>query len=140
MLDRLAVAEGDPDLRTLVRALVEPMATPLATESGRDFLIIVAEAAGRAGSRALLASDLPYTNALTRLTALMLQRIPGTPARREALVRHGVLAAPVLLADLARDLKTGRVEPDTSAAHVGTIVDSIANGLDARSTQPGSGP
>jgi AcrR family transcriptional regulator len=130
-LDQLQ-ATGDPDIAALVRALVEPMAAPLATESGRNFLIIVADAAGRAGSRALLASDLPYTNALTRLTGMLIQRVHGTPARRQALVRHAVLTSAVLLADLARDINARRINPSDSRPHTETIIDYITHGLDQR--------
>lgn len=117
------------DLHDLTRALVEPMSTPLATASGRDFLIIVAEAAGRVGSRALLASDLPYTDGLTRLNHLLLQHVAGPRPRREALVSHAVLTAATLLADLARDINAGRATLADRDTCVQTIVEYIASGL-----------
>jgi AcrR family transcriptional regulator len=80
-LDELADGP-DVSINDLVRALVEPMSAPLATASGRDFLIIAAESAGRIGSHALLTSDLPYNAGLARINQLLLDRIAGTADRR----------------------------------------------------------
>lgn len=133
MLERV-VAEGDLGLHALARVLVEPMAAPLATASGRDFLIITAEAAGRTGSRALVASELPYTDALNQLTGLLIERVTGDPARRRALVSHAVLTASVLLADIARDLAAGRAPAADREQRVNTVIDFIVGALQAPPT------
>jgi AcrR family transcriptional regulator len=113
----------------LVHALVEPMAAPLATASGQDFLIIVADAATRTGSRALLETDLPYTDALNRLTRVLLDLVRGNAATRRALVRYAVLTAPVLIADLARDIKADQTSAAEIPERLRTITGYIANGL-----------
>jgi len=127
MLDQLATAR-DLETRDLVQALVQPMAAPLATDSGRDFLIIVAEAAGRAGSRALTPSHHPYTDALNDLTRQLTKHLADS-THHTALVRHAVITTTVLLADIARDLNAKRIKPSDTDKLVNTVTDFITNAL-----------
>jgi AcrR family transcriptional regulator len=131
--DRLTTLEatGDVAVPSLIRSFTEPNARSLESESGRDFLIILAEATNRTSSGALIPSDLPYTEGFNRLTALLLERVEGNELRRRSLVGQAVLAGPTFLADIARDLKAERITQKQAGDRVEAVIDFIVRGIEA---------
>lgn len=109
MLDRIE-RRGRPTVEALAAAIVEPAATCLADASGRDYLVILAEAAGRHGAAALFDGvDVPHLDSTRRLNNMLLELLDGPIARRRERIGDAVLVATVLLADIAREVERGAI-------------------------------
>lgn len=124
VLDRLE-RRGDLTTAELVSALVSPAAVELADPSGRDYLVILADVAVRAGVPAAFAAAQPNADSLRRVNALLATRIHGSEADRRVLVGQGSVTAAVLLADLARSVTRGRMSVAVARRRVPGVVGAI---------------
>jgi AcrR family transcriptional regulator len=106
MVDRLE-RRGEVGIPELVDALVLPLAGRLDDPSGRDYIIILAEAASRLGTAGLYQARGAHTDSVQRVAALMLPRLHGSTKTRRLLIGQAILTVPVLLADIARSINTG---------------------------------
>jgi AcrR family transcriptional regulator len=106
ILDRLTAA-GSIDLGSLAAALVEPLSACLADESGRRYVIILAESMTRYGTAFLIdAPGIPYADSMRRLNQMVLAELgPGADARRR--MGNALLVTVTLLADIARAVEAG---------------------------------
>jgi AcrR family transcriptional regulator len=135
-LDQLEVS-GQPTIREVVTAFVQPMAAPLTNDSGRDFLIILNEAATRTTASALIPSTLPYTAGFNRITGHLLAATPGSARRRHLFVGQAVLSVTAMLADTARQLKTGTITQPSADEAVEAIIDFVVGAIEG-SQPPGT--
>jgi hypothetical protein len=110
------------------------MAASLTNDSGRDFLIILNEAATRTTTSALMPSTLPYTAGFNRITRYLLAAVPGSARRRRAIVGQAVLSVTAMLADTARELKAGTMAQRSTPEAVEAIIDFVAGAVE--SSQP----
>jgi len=110
MLDRLE-RRGQLGIADLAEALVLPLADHLTDPSGRDYIIILAEAASRLGTAGLYQAKGAHTDSVQRLTTLMMARLDGSTRARQLLIGQAILTTPVLLADLARSINAGTLTP-----------------------------
>jgi AcrR family transcriptional regulator len=113
----------------LTAALVEPLARNLDTHDGRSWLVVLAEAAHRMGTRELLDADRPNTDSITRLASHLDRLLPGSPRDRHRTISQAVLVTPTLLADIARDLSTHPVAPTTVRRRVTAVTKFVTHAL-----------
>jgi len=107
LLDRLEAA-GTTDVADLAGAMVEPISECLAEESGRRYVIILAEAMARHGSDLLVdAADVPHVESTRRLNRMLVDELGGSAAARRR-VGHAQLVTITLLADTARGVESGQ--------------------------------
>jgi AcrR family transcriptional regulator len=132
MIDRL---ERKPDMTVagLVDAAVLPLAASLSTESGRDYIIILAEAAARLGTAGLFQAGQAHTDSIQRLNQLLMTVVPGTVAARRLRIGQAVLAVPVLLADIARDINRDALTVNQGRRRVRHVSAFVAGALAAAS-------
>lgn len=128
ILDRLE-HDNRVSIPTLVDALVRPPATDLRTPGGRDYLVVLAEAATRLGSTNLLTADRAHVDSIHRLGARLLEQLPGPTPRRRRTINRAILIMPILLADIARELNHGDVTNRQTASRVTEVVDFITSSL-----------
>lgn len=107
LLDELE--DDEVTLAGLVDAAVTPLARSLDTESGRDYLCIVGEAAARVGTAGPRRRALEHSDSTERLVAMMYRELDGSPNARRTRVSQVILAMPVLLADVARAISRGEL-------------------------------
>ena len=55
--------------------------------------------------------------------------LPGSPAARRATIGRAILITPVLLADVARDIRRGRLTEAQGKRRIGSIVHFVASAL-----------
>jgi AcrR family transcriptional regulator len=128
ILDRLEQG-GDVSVSTLADAWVEPLAVELASEVGRAYLIVLAEAAMRMGTIDLTAPERTHVDSVMRVVRLMVPLLPGSPAERRRAVGSAMLTAVVLLADLARQINRGQVTLRASRRRVREISTTLTRSL-----------
>jgi len=128
MLDKLEAA-GRPSLRELVAAYVLPMSASLADESGRDYIVIISEAASRRGSQWLTHPDRAEVDSLERLIALVLDALPGSASARQELAGYMMLSVPALVADIARDINKNNLAARTIRARVERVIDFVTRAM-----------
>lgn len=130
-LDRLE-REGEFTVRALVDAMVRPLAVHLADAQQRAYLVVLAEAATRLGSAALLTADRADVDSMHRLGEHLLALLSGpAPARRRAIGR-AVLITPQLVADIAREIDSGAITPGQGRRQVAEVVAFITRSLTDR--------
>ena len=103
MIDGLE-RERDLTVIRLVEAAAWPLAVSLGTESGRDYIVILAEAAARLGTAGLFEAGQAHTDSIQRLNRLLMAVLPGPAAARRLRIGQAILSVLVLLADIARDI------------------------------------
>lgn len=129
----LAQLGPDPTLEAVVAAVVEPVAAKLTTESGRDFLRIIAQLAGRAGVRTGEVPDPLVGTALAEQLALLerccLRRLPEPVARERLAMTITMLTA--ALADRARRIDDQLPVLLHQRSFVATLVAMLTSALGA---------
>src|SRR6478672_3932701 len=100
VLDRLE-QHGNLTVDTLVDAIVGPLAASLATRDGRNYLILLAEAASRVGTDALYRAERAHTESMIRLEQHLSPLLGGSRQQRRRAIGRAILITPVLLADVA---------------------------------------
>ena len=134
-LDELA-ASGEPvPIRSLVEAVVRPLADELETRSGRDFLRIVPQVLPALSRNLRSGRAEPMTVETHRLLDLLeagMERLP-VPVRRERLVAYALVLTGIL-ADRALQLESRRPMVLDREQFVAHLVDVIAGALEAPST------
>jgi len=107
LLDRME-RNGNVDVPHLVEALVMPLAKSLETPSGRDYILIIGEAAVRLGIGRMFQAREDSTDSIHRVSDLLVEAIEGPRPEREWRVNHVILLSPILLSDIARDINRGK--------------------------------
>jgi AcrR family transcriptional regulator len=130
LLDELEAA-GEITIRSVIDVIVQPTATKLATPSGRDFLIILAERAMRLGSVGIAAAQVADADSALRANTLLHNLLPGDDDTRRLRIGQSQLAGAALLADAARDLNAKRLAVRQRHNRVRTVIDFISAGLGA---------
>lgn len=126
LLDRIE-RSGAPTVDALATALVGPAASRLSNESGRNYLIILAEAVVRRGADELyLALGVPSLDSSRRLNAMLDEVVSGSPAARRLRIGEAVLTATVLLADIARRLNQGAISDAQARRRSRSVTVAIA--------------
>jgi AcrR family transcriptional regulator len=138
MLERLE-RRHDVCVVRLVEALVLPLAGSLGTPSGRNYIIILAEAASRLGTSGLLHPQQAHTDSVQKLNAMLMSVLPGPSAQRQARIGHAVLTVPVLLADVARDINRHALSVNQGKRRV-RFVTAFVSGALAAGTKDGLSP
>jgi AcrR family transcriptional regulator len=129
LLDKLE-ADG-VTLEGLVDAAVTPLAKSLETESGRDYLCIVGEAAARIGTAGHRRTSLEHSDSTRRLVELLYRQLDGPPAARRTRVAQVILAMPVLLADIARGISRGDITQAQGKRRVPGVRQFLLGALEA---------
>lgn len=128
-LDRIERRAG-PSIDDLAAAMVEPAATKLRSQSGRDYLVILAEAVVRTGSAgAFDGLDVPELDSTRRLNNMLVAQLRGPLAARRLRVGQAVLIGTVLLADIARGVEAGAIPDRQVKARVASVVRLVAAAL-----------
>lgn len=131
-LDRLE-REGRVSVTTLVEAMVRPLAVHLADHQQRAYLMVLAEAATRLGSTALLTADRADVDSMHRLGDHLAALLVGSPAVRRRTIGRAVLIAPQLVADIAREIDSGAITVAQGRRQIAEVVAFIIASLgDAR--------
>jgi AcrR family transcriptional regulator len=128
LLDELE-ASGEITIRSVTTVIVQPTAAKLATPSGRDFLIILAERAMRLGSVGVAAAQVADANSVVRANKLLHQLLSGDDHTRRLRIGQSELAGAALLADAARDINAKRLAVRQRESRVSTVIDFISAGL-----------
>jgi AcrR family transcriptional regulator len=131
VLDRLE-RRNAVSISTLADALVRPLGESLSTPSGRDYIVILAEAASRLGSIDLFRADGRYTDSVVRIADHLMRLLPGSTSARRETIGRAILVTPVLLADVARDIRRGRLTEAQGKRRLGSIVHFVASALHGR--------
>jgi AcrR family transcriptional regulator len=128
LLDELE-ASGEITIRSVMNVIVQPTAAKLATPSGRDFLIILAERAMRLGSVGIAAAQVADADSALRANTLLHELLPGDDRTRRLRIGQSQLAGAALLADAARDINAKRLAVRQRDHRVRTVIDFISAGL-----------
>jgi AcrR family transcriptional regulator len=128
MIDRIE-QDGNITIAGLVDAAVRPLAASLSTASGRDYIIILAEAAARLGTAGLFEAGQAHTDSIQRLNRLLMVVLSGTAAARRLRIGQAILAIPVLLADIARDINRAALTLAQGRRRVGHVTNFVAGAL-----------
>ena len=132
LLDRIE-RDAAPTVDALAAAIVEPAASKLSSESGRNYLIILAEAVVRRGADELyLALGVPSLDSTRRLNAMLDRIVPGSQAARRLRIGEAVLTATVLLADIARRLNQDTISAAQARRRTRSVTSAVAAMLQAR--------
>ena len=134
-LDELTTSDETAPIRSLVEAVVRPLADELETRSGRDFLRIVPQVLPALGRSVRSGREAPMSTESYRLLALLearMERLP-MPVRRERLVAYMLLLTSVL-ADRALQLESRRPLMLDREQFVGHVIDLVATTLETPST------
>jgi AcrR family transcriptional regulator len=121
-------------LSTLVRAIVEPLATELRSDDGRDFLRIIAQLSAEAtgdASRLPIVRDTALAQELSLLERSLAASLPRVLVRERVAMMITMLTA--ALADRARRLESGRRMSVGHDAYVADLVAMLTGALRARS-------
>src|SRR5262245_27442485 len=129
MMDALDNSPTPATISDLVEVLVQPYVRKLRNPSGRDYLIINSELAARVGGAGLVAASGKYADGLERANTRFLELLTGEPALCRQRLGEIELAAPVLIADIARDINRRALTVRASAARVESVVDLMTNGI-----------
>lgn len=131
LLDRIE-RDAAPTVDALAAAIVEPAASKLSSESGRNYLIILAEAVVRRGADELyLALGVPSLDSTRRLNAMLDRIVPGSQAARRLRIGEAVLTATVLLADIARRLNQEAISAAQARRRTRSVTSAVAAMLQA---------
>jgi AcrR family transcriptional regulator len=128
MLDELDAADH-ATIRDLVDVLVQPYVRKLRSPSGRDYLIIMGEVAARQGGAGLVAASGKYTDGLERANRRLLELLTSDNATRRRRLGEIELIAPILIADIARDISRRALTVRASAQRVDSVIDLMINGM-----------
>jgi AcrR family transcriptional regulator len=120
---------GSRSVRALLDAGVAPHVALMGVPSGRDYMIIVAERAGRMGTTGLFAARSLHTDSVQRLNRLLFELLPGSRAERERLVGQAVLTLATLLADVARAVNRDEITVRQGKRRVRGIVEFVVRAL-----------
>jgi AcrR family transcriptional regulator len=128
MLD--TVQAGTPTVRQVVEALVWPTARCLRTVSGRDYLLILAERGARAGTPAFIAASRGLElDGIARANALLFGMLGKSPELRQRRIAEVELTAPLLLADIARDINRRAIRVRDSDQRVESVIELMTAGF-----------
>jgi AcrR family transcriptional regulator len=128
ILDRLD-ATGSITIAELVGALVRPLARRLDDQPGRDYIVILAEASGRLGTTGLYRAEGLHTDSVIRCVEQLDPLLTGSPAARRTRMGQAILATPVLLADLARDINRGQLTLNQAKRRIPGVIEFISGAL-----------
>lgn len=128
LLDRLERG-GTVTIPSLVDIVVRPLAVSLDEREGRDYLIVLGEAASRLGTAGLYRAERTHTDSLLRTYQHLDSLLAGGPARRRRVIGQAVLVIPVLLADLAREVNRGALTEQQARSRVRDITAFVSNAL-----------
>ena len=128
MLDRLEMG-GTVSANGLVEALVLPLAASLDDPSGRDYLVILAQATPQVGTTGLFRPAREHLDSIQRLNAMLLELLDGSPSVRRLRISQAVLVVPVLLADIARDLDADALTTGQARRRVREVVAFVVGAL-----------
>jgi AcrR family transcriptional regulator len=129
MLDRLE-RTGKLTPEGLVDALVLPAADHLKSESGRSYLIIVAQTNLRwSWPQMLLDLPVPFVESISRWATLVDSQLALTPSDRRLRIAYTALLFTILLADAARDLNAGDITERQAQLRVRYIRGYLLRGL-----------
>jgi AcrR family transcriptional regulator len=130
-LDRIE-RRGAPGIDALAAAMIEPAATKLRSQSGRDYLVILAEAVTRFGAAdAFDALEVPELDSARRLNNMIVDVLEGPLEARRLRVGQSIVIGTVLLADIARGVDRGIVPARTVRKRVRSVVALVAAALRA---------
>jgi AcrR family transcriptional regulator len=138
MLDDLDAA-GHATIRDLVDVLVQPYVRKLRDPSGRDYLIIMGELAAREGGAGLVGAGGKYADGLQRVNHQLLGLLPGDDTTRRRRLGEIELIAPILIADIARDINRRSLTVRASTLRVDSVIDLMTNGMQPHQPPPAPG-
>lgn len=113
----------------LIETALVPLAASLTTESGRNYIIVLAEAVARLGTTELFQPGQAHTDSIQGLNRLLMTRLAGCEASRRLRIGQAILTVPVLLADIERDFNRGTLTITRGQRPVHTIGDVITAAL-----------
>lgn len=132
VLDRLD-RSGSVTVESVAEAMVVPLSKSLATQPGRDYIVILAEASGRLGTAGLYRAEGAHTESVIRVVHLLNGLLPGPPATRRLRIGQAILIVPVLLADLARAVNREELTVNQARRRVSTVIDAFVSVVQAGS-------
>jgi AcrR family transcriptional regulator len=129
LLNRLEHS-GKLNPRTLVDALLLPVAKELKTESGRNYIVIASEIITPFYRwPEFLAGPRPHFDGVRRWVDLVLPRLPGSFEDKRLRVGHTVMVLNHMLVDIARDLNAGNITYRQAQYRVRHVRDYMTKGL-----------
>jgi AcrR family transcriptional regulator len=130
MLDRLDHTDH-VTIRDVVDTLVIPYVRSLRNPSGRDYLVINGEISARVGAAGIAAARAKYADGLERANTRLIELLSGNLASRRQRLGEIELMAPILVADIARDINRRALTVRASQQRVESITGLMVNGLEA---------